>query len=129
MDYSNHESLVKALQGIDVIVSALKSVLAIQIDPILLVAGRAAGVRRIFPSEYKLDVLHAAAVDLMGESHARVQHAREFDSLMLSDTISSTTIVSGMFVDFALRGHHGNYDPKNKQAILYDEGNVSVTGC
>jgi hypothetical protein len=129
VDYSNHESLVEALQGIDVIVSALNSVPAIQLDPLLLAAARAAGVRRIFPSEYTLDVLHPAAVNLMGESHPRVQHARKFDSLMPSDTISSTTIVSGMFVDFALRGHHGNYDPRNKQAILYDEGNVSATGC
>ncbi|KAH8808809.1 hypothetical protein F5884DRAFT_793425 [Xylogone sp. PMI_703] len=129
VDYDNQEMLVEALQGIEVIVSTLDSVPATRIDPLLLEAGKKAGVRRIFPSEYTLDVLHPAAVNLMGESHPRVQHARRFASLEESDTISSTTIVSGMFIDFAMRGHHGNYDPKSRKATLFDGGDVPATGC
>jgi hypothetical protein len=130
VDYYNHQQLVQALSGLEVIVSALNSVPAIDIDPLLAKAGKEAGVRRIFPSEYTLDVLHPAAVKLMGESHPRVQHARSFTSLELSnDTISFTTIVSGMFLDLAIKGHHGNYDLKNKTATLFDNGEVPATGC
>ena len=132
VDYNNHKKLVEALREVEVIVSALNSVPAIQIDHLLLEAGKEAGVRRIFPSEYTLDVLHPAAVSLMGESHPRVQHARKFTSLAESEgphTTSFTTIVSGMFVDFAMKGHHGNYDPTNRKATLFDSGDVPATGC
>ncbi|RAO73528.1 uncharacterized protein BHQ10_009540 [Talaromyces amestolkiae] len=133
VDYENHEILVSALRDVDVIVSALDSVTAIRLDRLLLEAGRAAGARRMFPSEYTLDVLHPAAVALMGEAHPRVQHARLFDALaQVSDdetAISSTTIVSGMFLDFAMKGHHGNYDLDKYSGILFDGGDVPATGC
>jgi uncharacterized protein YbjT (DUF2867 family) len=130
VDYNNHQQLVEALTGIEVIVSALNSVPAIHIDPLLAQAGREAGVRRIFPSEYTLDLLHPEAVKLMGWSHLRLQHAQTFESLgTLNDTISSTTFVSGMFVDLAMKGHHGNYDVENKTATLFDNGEVPATGC
>lgn len=60
VDSEDQEMLVAALQEIDVVLSALNSVTAIRIDRLLLETGKAAGVRKIFPSEYTLDVLHAA---------------------------------------------------------------------
>jgi hypothetical protein len=129
IDYYNHDMLVDALRGTEVIVSALNVAAAIQIDPLLLKAGREAGVKRIFPSEYTLDILHEAAVRFIGESDARVRHARQFSSLLATDSISATTMVSGMFMDFALRGHHGNYNPEKYEATLFDGGNVPATGC
>lgn len=132
VEYENHEVLVAALEGVEVIVSPLDSVTAIRIDCLLLEAGKAAGVRKIFPSEYTLDVLHPAAVTLMGESHPRVQHARLFDELARIDddrAISLTTIVSGMFLDFAMRGHHGNYDLEKHTGTLFDGGDILATGC
>jgi uncharacterized protein YbjT (DUF2867 family) len=130
VDYKNHEQLLQALAGIEVIVSALNSVPAIHIDPLLAQAGRKAGVRRIFPSEYTLDLLHPEAVKLMGFSHPRLQHAQAFEELSATnDTISSTTLVSGIFVDLAMKGHHGNYDVQNKTATLFDNGEVPATGC
>jgi tRNA G18 (ribose-2'-O)-methylase SpoU len=130
VDYHNHQQLVQMLTVIEEIVSALNSVPAIHIDPLLAQAGQEAGVRRIFPSEYTLDVLHPEAVKLMGVLHPRVQHAQWFVSFGdFNDGISFTTIVSGMFLDLAIRGHHGNYDPKEKTATLFDGGNVPATGC
>ncbi|KAH8694917.1 hypothetical protein BGW36DRAFT_360638 [Talaromyces proteolyticus] len=109
VDYTDHNMLVNALRIIEVIVSALSAVAAIQIDPLLLDAGREASVRRIFPSEYTLDILHKSAMTTMGKSNPRVKNAMLFASLAGADSISSTTILSGMFVHFALRGHHDNY--------------------
>lgn len=126
VDYNNHQELVRALHGVEVIVSALPSVPAIQIDEQLLEAGKEAGVRRIFPSEYTLDVLHPAAVEYMGDSHPRIVHARKFMSLQDETTISATTLVSGMFLDLAMQGFHGNIDVSNRRAMLVDGGNVAA---
>lgn len=129
-DYYNHDMLVDALRGIEVIVSALSVDAAIHIDPLLLAAGREAGVKRIFPSEYTLDILHETAVEFMGDSDVRLKHARKFSTLKeATDSISATTMVSGMFIDFALRGHHGNYNPDKLEATLFDSGDVPATGC
>jgi tRNA G18 (ribose-2'-O)-methylase SpoU len=130
VDYHDRKQLVQVLTGIEVIISALNSVPAIHIDPLLAQAGQEAGVKRIFPSEYTLDVLHPEAVKLMGVLHPRVQHAQWFVSFGDSnEEISFTTIVSGMFLDLAIKGHHGNYDLKKKTATLFDNGNVQATGC
>jgi uncharacterized protein YbjT (DUF2867 family) len=130
-NYANHAELVHALAGIEVIISALNSVAAINVDVQLLEAGREAGVRRIFPSEYTLDVLHPAAVQFMGEDHPRVVHARRFfDTLIENEkegedgAISATTMVSGMFLDLAMQ----DFDVRNKKAMLIDGGDVVATG-
>jgi len=124
VNYSNHAQLVSALRGSEVIISALPAVPAIELDLALARAGREADVRRIFPSEYTLDILHPAARKLMGDTHPRVQHALAFYpdggvDLGKRSTLSATTIVSGMFLDLAMRGHHGNYSPTSKLATLF----------
>ncbi|KAJ4417979.1 hypothetical protein N0V82_005831 [Gnomoniopsis sp. IMI 355080] len=105
VDYNDHASLVQALSGADVVVSALPNPVIQTVDHLLLRAAQEAGVRRIFPSEYTLDVLHPAAVAAFGEESPVVQSARKFVSLAESDSVTSfTTIVTGMFTDLALGG-------------------------
>jgi nucleoside-diphosphate-sugar epimerase len=138
-NYNDHAQIVSILkeQQVEVIVSALNSVTAIDVDVKLLEAAKEARcVRRIFPSEYTLDVLHPTAVRFMGEDHPRVKHARMFDSASSASSlfdgeegmISATTLVSGMFLDLAMQGFHGNFDIPNKKAMLIDGGNVFATG-
>lgn len=105
VDYNDHASLVQALSGADVVVSTLPSPVAQTVDQLLLRAAQEAGVRRIFPSEYTLDLLHPAAVAAFGEEAPAVQSARKFVSLAASDSVTSfTTIVTGMFTDLAFGG-------------------------
>lgn len=69
VDYDDNDGLVKAVAGADAILSFLNG-LAKAADLKLLKAAQEAGVRRIFPSEYTIDVLHphAAAVLTQGEN-------------------------------------------------------------
>lgn len=67
VDYNNHNGLVKAIAGADAILSFISGPTSKAVDRLLLKAAQEAGVRRIFPSEYTLDILHPAAVSLLTE--------------------------------------------------------------
>ncbi|PTB76569.1 hypothetical protein M440DRAFT_1463224 [Trichoderma longibrachiatum ATCC 18648] len=67
VDYFDHDELVKAVAGADAILSFISGLASKVIDKLLLKAAQEAGVRRIFPSEYTLDILHPEAVKLLTE--------------------------------------------------------------
>lgn len=67
VDYNDHNGLVKTVAGADAILSFIPGPSSKSIDRLLLKAAQEAGVRRIFPSEYTLDILHPAAVSLLTE--------------------------------------------------------------
>ncbi|KAF3766708.1 NAD(P)-binding protein [Cryphonectria parasitica EP155] len=130
VDYENHDSLVQALKGADAVVSALPTTVAHKVDLLLLQAAQEAGVRRIFPSEYTLDVLHPLSVAAFGKDFPSVLNANKFLSLVdASDAPTSfTTIVPGMFFDYGLRGLLDMWDLKHDKAVLIDGGAEVFTG-
>lgn len=129
VDYEDHVSLVRALSGADVVISALASPVIQRGDQLLLRAAQEAGVRRIFPSEYTLDLLHPAAVAAFGEDSPAVQNARKFESLAdAADSVTSfTTIVTGMFTDLAFDGVLNIWNRTNLEVISIDGGDKLFT--
>lgn len=129
VDYEDHVSLVRALSGADVVISALASPVNQRVDQLLLRAAQEAGVRRIFPSEYTLDLLHPAAVAAFGTDAPAVQNARKFESLADdADSVTSfTTIVTGMFTDLFLGGLLNIWNWTVLEAMSIDGGDKLFT--
>ncbi|KAL7917480.1 hypothetical protein ACQKWADRAFT_306745 [Trichoderma austrokoningii] len=106
------------------------------IDRLLLKAAQEAGVRRIFPSEYTLDILHPTAVSLLTQGGSwpddtsPVVTARKFTSLAdEGGPTSFTTIIPSAFMDSWLEGDFGLFDPKNRKVTLFDGGDHYFSGC
>lgn len=129
VDYEDHVSLVRALSGADVVISALASPVNQRIDQLLLRAAQEAGVRRIFPSEYTLDLLHPAAVAAFGEDSPAIQNARKFESLAddANSVTSFTTIVTGMFTDLFFGGLLNIWNWTDLEVMSIDGGDKVFT--
>ncbi|KAM0249687.1 hypothetical protein ACHAQJ_008948 [Trichoderma viride] len=136
VDYNNHDDLVKAVRGADAILSFISGPPSKIIDRLLLKAAQEAGVRRIFPSEYTLDILHPDAVALLTEGGnwpedtSPVVTARKFVSLAEEGGPTSfTTLIPSAFMDSWLEGDFGSFDPKNRKVTVLDSGNHYFSGC
>jgi hypothetical protein len=90
-------ALTLALQGHELLISALSRLSADETDEFLIAAAIAAGVRRYMPSEYTVDCMHPHAIAVSGStviagkiaSAQRVQHSAE------KGQIEYTTLVTG----------------------------------
>ncbi|KAK5681325.1 hypothetical protein LTR17_027507 [Elasticomyces elasticus] len=136
VDYSDHQALVQAVSGHDAIVSLVGGMAANPVDSALLKAAQAAEVRRIFTSEYTVDILHPAMVSLYsGEGwpehwDTHLKKARRFAALAdAGSSTSYTTLMPSAFVDNWLAGVYGNFDPKGRKVTLIDGGDFPFTGC
>lgn len=136
VDYDDHKDLVKAVTGADAIVSLLAGVPGKAIDHKLLKAAQEAGVRRIFPSEFTLDILHPSQVALLTEGGdwspipSAVEAAKGFTALAdQGGPTSFTTLMPSAFLDTWLEGKIDLFDPKNRKITVIDGGDKFWTGC
>ncbi len=136
IDYNDHAALVRAVTGADAILSFISGPPSKIVDRLLLKAAQEAGVRRIFPSEYTLDILHPAAVKLLTEGGdwpedtSAVLTARKFVSLADENGPTSfTTLIPSAFMDSWLEGDFGSFDPKGHKVTVVDDGDHYFTGC
>ncbi|KAM6485654.1 NAD(P)-binding protein [Trichoderma sp. SZMC 28011] len=136
VDYNNHNQLVKIFTGADAILSFISGPPSKIIDKQLLKAAQEAGVRRIFPSEYTLDILHPDAATLLTEGgnwpedSSPVLTARKFVSLAQEGGPTSfTTLIPSAFMDGWLEGAFGSFDPKNRKVTVVDSGDFTFSGC
>ncbi|UKZ80082.1 hypothetical protein TrVFT333_007847 [Trichoderma virens FT-333] len=136
VDYCNHDQLVKIFTGADAILSFISGPPSKIVDKLLLKAAQEAGVRRIFPSEYTLDILHQDAVTLLTEGgnwpddSSPVLTARKFVSLAEEGGPTSfTTLIPSAFMDGWLEGAFGSFDPTNRKVTVVDSGDFTFSGC
>ncbi|GFP57692.1 hypothetical protein ACSS6W_007495 [Trichoderma asperelloides] len=136
VDYNDHHGLVKTVAGAHAILSFISGPSSKAIDRLLLKAAQEAGVRRIFPSEYTLDILHPAAVSLLTEGGSwpddtsAVVTARKFVSLAdEGGPTSFTTLVPSAFMVSWLEGDFGFFEPKNRKVTVLDSGDHYFSGC
>lgn len=136
VNYDNHAALTRAVTGADAIVSLISGAAAVPTNQALFKAAQAAGVRRIFPSEYTLDVLHPAAVSLFTggewptEPPTPVTVARYFEKVAKDGGPTSyTTLMPAAFIDGWLEGTYGTFNPKDRKVDLIDGGDKPFTGA
>ncbi|PKY21213.1 NAD(P)-binding protein [Rhizophagus irregularis] len=114
-DYSQHDDLVKALKGTDVVVSTLnfdpKGAGFYDSQAPLLAAAKDASVKRFIPSEY-------GAIFKTG-AHVLIDDKIKFGEEVEKSGLEYTYIYVGLFQEYF--GWLG-YDIKNKKATFYDDG-------
>ncbi|RKP09824.1 hypothetical protein THASP1DRAFT_9203, partial [Thamnocephalis sphaerospora] len=118
VDYHQQDQLVKALQGADILVCALDYVTAMELQPALVQAAKAAGVRRIVPSDFSDESaeLHSLYSEDPG---AIVRMAEELQ-------LEYTRYYCGIFYCYAVAPHVG-MDVENHKAIVVGKGNTSFS--
>lgn len=118
-DYDSQDSLKKAFEGQDVVVSLVASAV-LKDQSKLIDAAIAAGVQRFIPSEFGSDTVDPRNRALVSISNVKYDITKYLKSN--ESKISWTSIITGPFFDWCLRvGFHG-FDLKNKTATLYDNG-------
>lgn len=95
-DYADHEALVAAASGADVVVSAVSGLRPVIIDAqrALLAAAVAAGVPRFLPSDYSADYRR-----LTPGTNRNLELRREFAADLDAAPIQATSVLGGMFTE------------------------------
>jgi uncharacterized protein YbjT (DUF2867 family) len=123
-EYANHGQLARALEGVDVVVSALNGLRDVIVDgqAALLRAAVTAGVGRFIPSDYAANIFALET----GENR-NFDLRREFHERHLAQApIASTSILVGGFMDLLLwgrgldfRAHQMNHWGSPDQPLQY----------
>ncbi|WP_413354689.1 NmrA family NAD(P)-binding protein [Microbacterium sp. 1P06AB] len=95
-DYADHDALVTAASGADVVVSAVSGLRPVIIDAqrALLAAAVAAGVPRFVPSDYSADYRR-----LTPGTNRNLELRREFAADLDAAPIQATSVLNGMFTE------------------------------
>lgn len=94
--YSDHDALIRAVTGVDVVVSAVSGIRPVIVDAqrALLAATVAAGVPRFIPSDYSADYRQ-----ITPGSNRNFELRREFAADLDAAPVRATSILGGMFTD------------------------------
>jgi len=128
--YEDHSVLVTLIQGHDLVISTVGGLAAQTIDALLLTAAISAGVQRLMPSEYTLDVMHPHAIEVAGSTvlAGKIRDARDLETLATEGVIEYTTLVTGGILDWWFENGDLGIDIKGKKGTLHDGGEKWVSG-
>jgi uncharacterized protein YbjT (DUF2867 family) len=122
VDFKSTESLVAALQGVEVVISCLAT-LAIGCQNPLIDASVAAGVRRFIPAEFGMDSRNplCAVLPVCVPKVGTQKYLQE--KVNSNPGFSYTGIANGLFLDWGLKVGF-ILDPASHSATLYNGGDV-----
>jgi uncharacterized protein YbjT (DUF2867 family) len=126
-DYSP-ESLAKAFNGIDAVVSTIATA-AVADQKSIVDAAVKAGVKRYIPSEYGCDTANADTIQLVPLFQGKagvVAHLKE--TATSNPSFSWTAVITGPFFDWGLKVGFLGFDLQKKVARIWDDGNVRFSG-
>ncbi|RDL36858.1 NAD(P)-binding protein [Venustampulla echinocandica] len=124
VNFESLDSLAEALAGQEALVSALAT-LAISVQKLLIDAAVKAGVKRIIPSEFGVDLINPKARALPVYA-GKVEIQNYLGDLAAKTIISYTLIFNGPFLDSGLaRGLFFNF--KERKAQLFDGGDQPIS--
>ncbi|RKP10689.1 hypothetical protein THASP1DRAFT_4654, partial [Thamnocephalis sphaerospora] len=109
-DYHDHDGLVQALQGFDVVLSALSLNSLLEPQLALVRAAKQAGVRRFVPSEFGLD--SAATTTPLKDASRQVQQA------IREAGLEPTYYYNGIFYEFTISPFFGLDVASGKASII-----------
>ena len=126
IDYSDEQALVTALNGQDVVISAIGGEgLSTNFDSTLLKAALRSGVKWFIPSEFGIDTSHPAAQNnpVFAPKIAVAKLLKENEA-----NIAHTAIITGVFLDWGFDNGFLGFDIDHRSATLFDEGKNRVSG-
>ncbi|XP_057541213.1 phenylcoumaran benzylic ether reductase Betv6-like [Amaranthus tricolor] len=124
-DLYNHESLVKAIKEVDVVISTVGAFQLADQVKIIDAIKEAGNVKRFFPSEFGVDVDRTSAVEPAKSTFdVKVQIRRATEAAGIPYTFVSANLFAGYFIPtFSQPG--ATAPPRDKVVILGD-GNVTA---
>jgi len=127
VDYNDHASLVKALQGHDVLIITMSVMAPKENTANLINAAVEAGVRWIMPNEWGVDSPHTTAGKdtLLGD---RMLATREHIVKAGAGKTQWIGLCCGFWYEFSLAGTEARFgfDFDQKTLTLYDDGNTKI---
>ncbi|GMH23388.1 hypothetical protein Nepgr_025231 [Nepenthes gracilis] len=126
-DLYDHESLVKAIKHVDVVISAVGSLQLADQTKIIAAIKEAGNVKRFFPSEFGSDVDRSTAVEPAKSAFAtKAQIRRAIEAEGIPHTFVVCNCFAGFFLTtLAQPGLMAPPPPKDK-LIIMGEGNVKA---
>jgi len=126
-DVNDHESLVKAIKEVDVVISTVGSLQLLEQTKIIAAIKEAGNVKRFFPSEFGNDVDRTNAVEPAKSAFAaKAQIRRAIEAEGIPHTYVSSNYFAGYFLPTLVQpGLFAPPPPRDKLVILGD-GNVKA---
>ncbi|CAA0838158.1 NmrA-like negative transcriptional regulator family protein [Striga hermonthica] len=125
-DLNDHESLVKAIKLVDVVISAVGTLQVADQDKIVAAIKEAGNVKRFFPSEFGPDMDRSRAVEpaksMIFDMKARLRRTIE------AEGIPYTYVVSHYFAGYSLPTfiQPGATAPPRDKVVILGDGNAKV---
>ncbi|KAJ4381073.1 hypothetical protein N0V86_003420 [Didymella sp. IMI 355093] len=123
-NYDNHESLKKALQGQDVVISLVGGT-ALGDQQKLIDASIAAGVKRFVPSEFGSDTPSPRTREIVPLFEAKTGAVAYLKSK--ESAISWTSVITGPFFDWGLKVGFLGFDLQDKSFTIVDSGDATFS--
>ncbi|ORX91310.1 NAD(P)-binding protein [Basidiobolus meristosporus CBS 931.73] len=117
IDYSNAQTLVEALSGVDVVISALNDYAILEPQLALIEASKRAGVKRFVPSEY--------AVDSAGKGSPIWEASQALVKSLKESGLPYTIYQNGLFMEYVTSPPFG-IDVTTGSFALYGSGDTKL---
>jgi len=128
--YNDISALTAALQGHDLLISALGRIASDGADESLVSAAISAGVRRYMPSEYTVDCFHPNSIDVAGSTvlAGKIASAKRIQQMAEQGEIEYTTFITGALLDWWFEKPNPVIVAKEQKITLLDGGEIKMTG-
>ncbi|KAH6838055.1 NmrA-like negative transcriptional regulator family protein [Perilla frutescens var. hirtella] len=126
-DLNDHESLVKAIKQVDVVISTVGQLQLADQDKIIAAIKEAGNIKRFFPSEFGNDVDRTRAVEPAKsafEAKAKIRRAIEAEGIPYT-YVSSNYFAGYSLPTLAQPGAFAPPPPKDK-VVIYGDGNAKA---
>lgn len=126
-DVNDHESLVKAIKQVDVVISAVGSMQILDQTKIIAAIKETGNVKRFLPSEFGTDVDRANAVEPAKSAFSvKAQIRRAIEAEGIPHTYVVSNCFAGYFVPTLVQLQPGLTSPPRDKVTIYGDGNAKA---
>ncbi|KAJ3042377.1 hypothetical protein HK097_002044 [Rhizophlyctis rosea] len=118
-EYTDHAGLLKALHGVDIVISALNGIAAGDPQIALIKAAKEANVKKFVPTEFGVDPSRQASFSFYADKLKAQQALRDA-------SLAYTLYGTGLFPDTDLAAWFG-FDIENNKITLVGDGNQPIS--
>ncbi|CAN8239984.1 unnamed protein product [Cochlearia groenlandica] len=126
-DVNNHESLVKAIKQVDVVISTIGSMQILDQTKIISAIKEAGNVKRFLPSEFGTDVDRTSAVEPAKSAFGvKVEIRRAIEAEGIPYTYIVNNCFAGYYLPTLVQFEPGLTSPPKDKITILGDGNVKV---
>ncbi|CAD5317267.1 unnamed protein product [Arabidopsis thaliana] len=126
-DLNDHESLVKAIKQVDVVISTVGSMQILDQTKIISAIKEAGNVKRFLPSEFGVDVDRTSAVEPAKSAFAgKIQIRRTIEAEGIPYTYAVTGCFGGYYLPTLVQFEPGLTSPPRDKVTILGDGNAKA---